>query len=585
MAYEDPNDPQQAIPPNQMTPVKSKRPGQDPYDWTQGRGTNEGVSYLTGDSPVDDWTNAATGTTPPYNAEDNPYKNDFSPRNPDGSLTTSGWSGPDGSSGGAAPSTTAPAAPQYDYRNSNDLRSQLNEWAGAVPYSDPSVTDGSYDWLGAINEKGGLNADNMDYWKSRVQSDPNDYTGQNPNNWYRNEDASRAAGNAPMTDPRNLTSMAQTTQTAGAQWGPPPQPDWVPIAGGGWVPPSHPEAVNAVGPPGVAPTTPAPTTPTPETAPSNGSPGPGWVQIEGGGWVPPDHPLAQTPAPVVAPAPVDPGPAIPVPTEPENPEGPRGPGGEPLPPVVPGGPEEPPPGEAAPVTPGEPAPPPPATVDSTTQQMLDMLVSRMSQSEDVDPNDPSIRNRTDMFQSRQDRARQGFLREQAEASGPYGNLNSERRNSAEQVGQNTSAFEQTLIDQELTARRAEIQNAMAQTQSYATEQQRQAMQKELADLDRALAQSQMAQQNSQFGRSLDESKRQSDASRTESGRQFDLSTAEGRRQFDTAEAERSRQFNVGEEGQNSRFNRQMNDAMEQYLKSIGQRAYEFDTENANQVLG
>jgi hypothetical protein len=111
--------------------------------------------------------------------------------------------------------------------------------------------------------------------------------------------------------------------------------------------------------------------------------------------------------------------------------------------------------------------------------LFDTLMGRAGQSLNVDPNDPIIKGQVDAFEAAQNRSRQNYLQGQAESEGAYGNPTSERRASAEKVGQATGQFQGTLMQNELNARRAEIQQALTEQGSLLSQQDQLALQREL----------------------------------------------------------------------------------------------------------
>ncbi len=129
------------------------------------------------------------------------------------------------------------------------------------------------------------------------------------------------------------------------------------------------------------------------------------------------------------------------------------------------------------------------------QELYNMLMERARRGENVDPNDPIIKAQTDAYRSEGTAARRNFLADQAEAGGPYGNMRSEERRSAEQLGKSVGGFQAGAMQQELGARRQQIEHALDQAGEFMTNQQRMSLQNELTRL-------QLAQQESQFGRNL-----------------------------------------------------------------------------------
>lgn len=173
-------------------------------------------------------------------------------------------------------------------------------------------------------------------------------------------------------------------------------------------------------------------------------------------------------------------------------------------------------------------------------ELFNLLMERARGSENVDPNDPIIKAQTDAYRSEGVNARRDFLAQQAEAAGPYGNLRSEQRRSAEQLGKSVGGFQGQAMQQELGARRAKIEHALDQGAAFLTDQQRMALQNELTRL-------QLAQQESQFGRDL---------------------------------GFRNKQLSQ----QGSQFDRQLNQQGSQFDRSMGQRAYEYDTSRWDDIF-
>jgi hypothetical protein len=131
--------------------------------------------------------------------------------------------------------------------------------------------------------------------------------------------------------------------------------------------------------------------------------------------------------------------------------------------------------------------PPQNQHDPKWDALYDQLMKRSTQSLNVGANDPIIRGQTDAYAAQQERARRSFLGEQAEAAGPYStgaNLG-QARMSAETMGQNTAGFQATLMGKELDSRRQEISQALSQMGGMLTEDQRNALQRELGYLNDA----------------------------------------------------------------------------------------------------
>jgi len=124
------------------------------------------------------------------------------------------------------------------------------------------------------------------------------------------------------------------------------------------------------------------------------------------------------------------------------------------------------------------------------------LLGRSQQSLSFDPRtDAIMRPQIDAFSAAQQQQNRNTLAQAAEAGGPNNNLNAETRSLGEAAGQATAGFQAGLAQNELNARRTEIQQALSGMQGLLTSEQQLALQEELSNLDRA-------QQESQFGRQL-----------------------------------------------------------------------------------
>lgn len=94
------------------------------------------------------------------------------------------------------------------------------------------------------------------------------------------------------------------------------------------------------------------------------------------------------------------------------------------------------------------------------QQFYNQLLGRSQQSLNVNANDPVIKGQVDQFRNAQTRGQRSNLAAVAEAAGPNSNLTAETRHAGEAVGQNTAGFQAGLMQQEVTARRQEIAQAL-----------------------------------------------------------------------------------------------------------------------------
>lgn len=120
------------------------------------------------------------------------------------------------------------------------------------------------------------------------------------------------------------------------------------------------------------------------------------------------------------------------------------------------------------------------------QQLIDTLMARSTQSLNVDAKtDPNIRNQADPYAAAQTRAARSTLSSLAEKSSPYSDLSAQTRLANEHAAQNSGGFEAQLIGREIDARRQEIQSALTSMGNLLTEEQRQALTRELAQLSDA----------------------------------------------------------------------------------------------------
>lgn len=138
-----------------------------------------------------------------------------------------------------------------------------------------------------------------------------------------------------------------------------------------------------------------------------------------------------------------------------------------------------PPGAPPPGNPGGPPPP------GASNELYKLLMDRAKQGTKIDPNDPNIRQQVDPYAAAQERERRNYLADMAERSGPGANLRGESRLASERAGQATGMFQSQLIGRELQSRRDEIQNALSMWSDRLTEDQRQALQRELGYLNDA----------------------------------------------------------------------------------------------------
>lgn len=115
--------------------------------------------------------------------------------------------------------------------------------------------------------------------------------------------------------------------------------------------------------------------------------------------------------------------------------------------------------------------------------LYNQLVQRSNQSLSIDPQtDAVIRPQVDAFAAQQDKESRHALDSIAESAGPYasGTLMGQRRMLAENAAQSTNALQAQLVQNELTSRRQEIQNALQERGSMLSQQDQLSLQRELS---------------------------------------------------------------------------------------------------------
>lgn len=123
--------------------------------------------------------------------------------------------------------------------------------------------------------------------------------------------------------------------------------------------------------------------------------------------------------------------------------------------------------------------------DPRSSAFLDMLMQRIDQVPQVDPNDPAIKSGTDAYAAQQERAKRSYLSDAAEKGGGNANLDAVSRSLTERAGANTGAFQSGLIRDERQQRRSQIQNILSLYGSSLSAGQQLALQKELNDMNLA----------------------------------------------------------------------------------------------------
>lgn len=130
------------------------------------------------------------------------------------------------------------------------------------------------------------------------------------------------------------------------------------------------------------------------------------------------------------------------------------------------------------------------------------LMGRAQESMNVNPNDPVIKNQVDAYRAEQDRGARNAQTQWAEQSGPYANPQGQERMLAEKSAQATSGLQASLVGNELTARRNEVQNSLTQMGGLLSDEQRTALQQQLGLIDANLRQQGITSGNDQFAATL-----------------------------------------------------------------------------------
>jgi hypothetical protein len=188
-------------------------------------------------------------------------------------------------------------------------------------------------------------------------------------------------------------------------------------------------------------------------------------------------------------------------------------------------------------------------------------MDRIKQNVVPDPNDPALKAQTDAFNANQDRATTHYLQQLAEQGGANANIAAETRSAKESAGQAEGTFGAQTTLNEITARRAEVQQAIQSAVSMGEADKALALQDKLAQLDNAFKYYSARQQDTQFNKQLDQSESQFRDSLTENDKQFYDNLSEQDKQFYDGLSENEKQF----------------------FAQLAQRAYEFD-QNYNKDL-
>lgn len=121
--------------------------------------------------------------------------------------------------------------------------------------------------------------------------------------------------------------------------------------------------------------------------------------------------------------------------------------------------------------------------DPRNQSLWNMLMDRSGQSLIPTANNPVIKAQTDAFRAEQERGARNYLNDIAEQNGPFANNSTEARMAHEKAAQNTATMQGQLLQNEVSARRTEIAQALQEMGALLSDDQRLALQKELAYLN------------------------------------------------------------------------------------------------------
>lgn len=131
--------------------------------------------------------------------------------------------------------------------------------------------------------------------------------------------------------------------------------------------------------------------------------------------------------------------------------------------------------------------------------LMNILLKRANQSLSVNPmTDPILKPQLDAASAASERANRSYLSQAAEHQGDNGNTEAIGRSLSEHSAQGMSQLASSLAQNELTARRGEIQNALNGMGQLLTAQQQVAAQRELGLIDAQLKQLGLNNQNDQF---------------------------------------------------------------------------------------
>jgi hypothetical protein len=135
--------------------------------------------------------------------------------------------------------------------------------------------------------------------------------------------------------------------------------------------------------------------------------------------------------------------------------------------------------------------------------ILEYLLQKAMSKPAVDRNNVIVRAQSDAYGANTDKARRDFIGDAAERLGPYasGALLGQERMSAEAAGKANATFEAQAMQQELTAQRNEIMQALNGALGILSQDKQLALTEKLAQIDNALAYARLNQDQNQFNAS------------------------------------------------------------------------------------
>lgn len=127
-----------------------------------------------------------------------------------------------------------------------------------------------------------------------------------------------------------------------------------------------------------------------------------------------------------------------------------------------------------------------AAQQAQRDQLYGTLMGRAQQSTNINADDPVIRGQVEAFRNEQTRGMRDYLSDVAEGAGSLANLRGEKRMAAERTGQATGGFQAQLLGRELSAKRAEIADALQSMGGMLSADQQANLTRELGNIDSQL---------------------------------------------------------------------------------------------------